>query len=98
MARETTCEEVKVNAPAPIRYLRTLLILLAVGPIFLAVSYWAVKEWQRRQAEVEARAAAMARLGKAFLLSWSGSPDRAIQIGRSIFAIHGIDGPTVNWC
>jgi hypothetical protein len=41
--------------------LRTLLILLAVGPIFLAVSYWAVKEWQRRQAEVESRAEAMAK-------------------------------------
>jgi hypothetical protein len=41
--------------------LRTLLILLAVGPVFLAVSYWGVKEWQRRQAEVEARAEARAK-------------------------------------
>jgi len=30
--------------------LRTLLIVLAVGPMFLAASYWGVKEWQRRQA------------------------------------------------
>jgi hypothetical protein len=37
--------------------LRTLLILLAVGPIFLAASYWAVKDWQRRQREAAARTA-----------------------------------------
>jgi|GEM_PF-5322176 len=36
--------------------LRTLLIVLAVGPIFLAACYWGAKEWQRRQAETEAMA------------------------------------------
>ena len=38
--------------------LRTLLIVLALGPIFLAVFFWGVQEWQRRQAEAAARAAA----------------------------------------
>ena len=37
--------------------LRTLLILLALGPIFLAATYWAVKDWQRRAAEAAAREA-----------------------------------------
>jgi hypothetical protein len=37
--------------------LRTLLILLAVGPVALAASYWAVKDWQARRAEAEAKAA-----------------------------------------
>jgi hypothetical protein len=37
--------------------LRTLLILLAVGPIFLAASYWTAKDWQRRQREAAARTA-----------------------------------------
>ena len=38
--------------------LRTLLIALALGPVFLAVAYWGAKEWQRRQAEAAAREAA----------------------------------------
>ena len=36
--------------------LRTLLIVLAVGPPVLAISYSAVRDWQRRQAEAEAMA------------------------------------------
>jgi hypothetical protein len=34
--------------------LRTLLIVLAVGPMVLAMSFEALKEWQRRKAEEKA--------------------------------------------
>ena len=37
--------------------LRTLLILLAIGPPMLAVGYWGWREWQeRRAAEAERQA------------------------------------------
>ena len=41
-------------------HLRTLLIVLAVGPMVLAFSYETVSEWRRRQAEAEEIAEAKA--------------------------------------